>query len=167
MTTIIYSQGKMVSDSRAYSGGAFPLGEKTKIVKLSDGRLLGVSSNRVGMANLVKKWIEEGMSLDKPPIERNKDLFEAILADTNETYYINGEWSAVKIEAPYMAIGTGSEYALAAMLLGKDPEVALAVAIHLDVWSDYPIYEHHLIDDEVKVSEKESMKWHSDLDFLR
>lgn len=44
MTTIAYRNGVMAADTRAYSGGKLPIGTKTKIERLEDGTLLGVSS---------------------------------------------------------------------------------------------------------------------------
>lgn len=167
MTTIVYKDGKMLSDSRAYSGGSFPIGEKHKIQRLTDGRLLGVSSNRVGMSGIVAKWIEEDMPLDKPPMERNKDTFEAILVDADHLYYINGDWMPALVHTNYMAIGTGSEYALAALLLGNSPAVAIATAIKLDIWSDFPIYEFSLADTAVKTITEEDMKWDHNTPWLR
>lgn len=43
MTTVVYRDGVMAADSRAYAGYNTTLGSKSKIRKLADGTLLTIS----------------------------------------------------------------------------------------------------------------------------
>lgn len=141
MTTIAYRKGLMAADSRAYSGSAESVGIKDKVFKLIDGRLLGVSSNCLGIGVLVRDWILDGMKQDKVPLTRNKDDFDALLVSPDGTaFIINGLWMpSGPIKANYFSIGTGSHYAKAAMRLGCTAVQAVDIACELDIWSDLPI----------------------------
>jgi len=136
MTTVVFRNGVMAADRRAYSGDKVPVGSKTKIKRLKDGSLLGISSTVVGASATLEAWVEAGC-----PQPSNSDMqpehFELLLVRPNgEVFYTSGNLSlSGPLEADFFAIGTGSCYALGAMEMGAGPEHAVEIASRLDVWS--------------------------------
>lgn len=136
MTTIAYRDGKLAGDSRAYGGDKAPFGQKTKIHRLDDGTLFGASSNSVGADGLVRRWIEAGC----PPPESSTlmpETFEVLLVRPSGDLFFarnNLELSG-PIRAPFVAIGSGNQYALGAMSMGATAAQAVEAAIDLDVWT--------------------------------
>lgn len=143
MTTIVYKDGIMAADTRAFGFDKCPVGKKTKVYKLDDGRLIGVSTALIGIPNAVRKWANEGMKRDAIPmaIDREKVDFEAIIVSADGScVLLDGNWlPSDPVQSPYYAIGSGKEYALAALLLDCDAKRAVEVASKLDPWTSNDI----------------------------
>lgn len=140
MTTIAYKDGIMAADSRAYSGGARPIGAKVKVQRLKDGTLIGCSSNVAGGAETVRRWAEAGHPVDFA--EGLPATFTLMIAKpSGEVYYacdtlhVSGP-----LDAPFFSIGSGCEFAIGAMDFGACAVEAIRVACRQDVWSDLPIF---------------------------
>lgn len=136
MTTIAYKNGVLAADSRAYSGQRMPIGEKDKIHRLRDGSIFGVSTASVGGDALVRAWIEDGCR----PADKDQPIpgdFVLILVKPNgELFYAKDNLSLTgPLDAPYIAVGTGAEYAMGAMEMGADACTAVEVATRLDPFS--------------------------------
>lgn len=137
MTTVVYRDGVMAADSRAYSGDKVPIGFKTKIHRMADGTLLGVSTTSVGGDALIRRWVEGGCQ----PVTNDTlkpASFTALMVDpAGALFYANDnmEWSG-PLDAKFIAIGSGEQFALGAMHMGASAEEAIAAAIALDPWSD-------------------------------
>lgn len=137
MTTIVYRDGIMAADSRAYTGSRTPIGTKTKIRHLEDGTLVGVSSSIPGGGEAVLDWYLNGKpeSVDLPGsftllvVTANGQAFFA-----RDTAFVSGP-----IDAPYFAIGSGEEYALGALSMGASAVDAVRAGVKHDVWSGFPI----------------------------
>lgn len=138
MTTIVFRDGIMAADTRAYSGHPTPIGEKQKIYRLDDGSLLGVSTTKPGLSETFRNWINDGSDYDKVPINPGPDLnLTAILVNTKgEVYYYHDDvWPSGPIYAKYYAIGSGDQYAYGALSCGASAEAAVAVASQHDPWT--------------------------------
>jgi len=136
LTTIAYRNGVLAADRRAYGGDKVPFGLKTKIHELADGTLFGSSSCSVGADRLIRRWLEDGCPAPKSG-DLTPETFEAIVIRPNGDVYFacnNLELSG-PVEAEYVAIGSGNQYALGAMAMGAGPERAVEIASELDVWS--------------------------------
>lgn len=136
MTTIVYRDGVLVADRRAYSGDKKPIGAKTKIHRLEDGTLFGISSNNVGADSLLRRWIEGGCETAASD-QLKPDSFEMILIRPNgEVFFANGNLDLTgPLEAEYFAIGSGDHFALGALAMGASAVEAVKVASDLDIWS--------------------------------
>lgn len=136
MTTIVYRDGVLAADRRAYSGDKKPIGSKTKIHRLEDGTLFGVSSSNVGADSLLRRWIESGC-VTAATDQLKPDSFELIvIKPTGDVFYANGNLDLTgPLEAEYFAIGSGDHYALGALAMGASAEVAVQIASDLDIWS--------------------------------
>lgn len=140
MTVIVYSAGEMGSDSRAYSGGPSPIGNKCKVELLEDGTLLGVSSNKPGGSELVRRWYKEGC----PDEFKYKlpETFTLLAVKPDGTAYYADDFPLLSgpLTARHYAIGSGEKYALGALEAGCSIKEALSIACDLDVWSEKPLH---------------------------
>lgn len=138
MTTIVYRDGVMAADSRAYAGNKQPLGFKTKIFRLADGSLFGASSSKVGQCDKLRRMVEDRGT---ETIFDKEVAAQGILVKPNgDVFYFNDQdaWSG-PIQTDCAAIGSGEEYAMGALKMGASAEKAVQIAIECDVWSGGPI----------------------------
>lgn len=137
MTTVAWDGKTLAADSRCTSSGlAYNV---TKVWRLSDGRLFGATGT-MSYASAVKDWLNgegpkpEGVKeftgirirwgADSPVIE---------LCDENLCFY------AIEPELKQFALGSGRDYALAAMALGKSAAEAVELAARFDVYTGLPV----------------------------
>lgn len=136
MTTIVYRDGVLAADRRAYSGDRKPVGTKTKIHRADDGTLWGVSTNCVGGDAMLKRWVDAGC-----PAPSSDDLkpesFELLLVRPNgEVFLANGNLDLTgPLTADYYAAGSGDQYAMGALAMGASAVDAVRIASGLDIWS--------------------------------
>lgn len=139
MTTIAYRNGTMAGDGRALGFDSVSVGEKTKVFRFCDGTLIGVSSWSLGIPKAVRDWVEKGMDVSDIPVPRNDDNFEfeaLIVRKNGEAVLLDGNWlPSDPVKGEYYAIGSGKQYALAALVLGKSAKESVEVAAKLDVWT--------------------------------
>lgn len=145
MTTIVYRDGVMAADTRAYSGNKPPIGRKSKILQ-HNRELIGVSTRGVGVGPVVIDWYIAGMPGGPEALRAQLSLFDTaqgfqLLAARpgGEAIYMYDTALPVTVRAPYYAIGSGEEYALGALEMGATALEACLVACRLDVWSAEPI----------------------------
>jgi hypothetical protein len=131
----------MAADSRAYAGDKLPIGRKTKIRRLDDGTLVGVSSNKPGQSEAVADWYAAGARPEGAPKLDGDPSFRllAVAPDgrawlANDSFRLTGP-----LEAEFFAIGSGEEYAIGALLMGADAVRAAELACTVDVWSALPV----------------------------
>ncbi|MFG1247276.1 Ntn hydrolase family protein [Xanthobacter flavus] len=124
----------MAADRRAYSGDKLPVGEKTKIERLSDGSLLGASTGTPGYAEHFRRLVEERGVTGVYPADMK---VQALLVRPNgEVFYFkDGEAFSGPLEGPFFAIGSGAEYATGALMAGVSATRAVKIACECDVWS--------------------------------
>ena len=135
MSTIVYRDGIMAADTRAFAGYNLPIGTKTKIRFAPTGALVGVSTSKPGMSEAFMNWI-----CDDGPEPAEYDLQAMIVEQTGEIYYYRGSlMPAGPLEADFMAIGSGAEAALGAMHMGATAEQAVEIAAKTDVWTAPPV----------------------------
>lgn len=141
MTTIAYRNGVMAADSRAYSGDKVPIGSKAKIHRLDDGGLLGITSTVVGLPERFVEFVNSGLDPSYKEGAPDDPHLSALWVKPNgDVMYFAGWLPTGPVIADYYAIGSGEQYALAAMCLGYGPEAAVTVACEFDIWSAEPIH---------------------------
>lgn len=139
MTTIVYRDGVMAADSRAYAGDKQPIGFKRKIHKLDDGTMIGATSVWPGAGEGIIEWWKAGCPKDfKLP-----DSFTMLAVKANgEVYYAsNSPFVSGPLSGDWWAIGSGEQYAAGALAMGATPYVAVAIASDLDAWTGGEIHE--------------------------
>jgi ATP-dependent protease HslVU (ClpYQ) peptidase subunit len=134
MSVVVYKDGRMAADSRAYSGSTHPIGNKRKIHRLKDGSLLGITSNQVGIAESFRDWLDDGAN--REAAVPHEPSFNAIHVKPNGDVYLydDGYAPSGPIKADFYAIGSGGQYAYGAMTVGVEVEEAVSVAIKCDIW---------------------------------
>lgn len=138
MTTIAYRFGVLAADTRAYGGDRRPLGQKTKIRALESGELIGCSSPVPGTGEAVMDWYASGMTpKHRPDVEQNF-TFIAVSPDGTARVMVDSFNLTGPIVAEFFAIGSGEDYALAAMSMGADAMKAVEVAAIHDVFTSAP-----------------------------
>jgi len=136
MTTIAYRNGLMAGDTRAYSGSKYPIGRKSKIKRLQNGTLIGVSSTTPGGGEYVANWYEtQDSSLILP------DAFSLLAVHLNGDVFFATDHKMLSgpLKADFFAIGSGCDFALGAMEMGASAQKAVEVSCYFDVWSDLPV----------------------------
>lgn len=138
MTTIAYRNGIMAADSRAYSGDRRPIGSKEKVKRLSNGGLFAATSVKPGLSERFFRLVDStGVTSD---FSEDFDITALVVLPSGEVYYYAGSKSfSGPLTGEYFAIGSGEDYAMAAMEMGAGPERAVEVATKFDVFSAPPV----------------------------
>jgi ATP-dependent protease HslVU (ClpYQ) peptidase subunit len=128
--TVIAWDGKTLAADRMMemNGGKFPI---TKIRRLPDGTLIG-SAGDTPRAMQIVEWIENGCVAGKLPAVQG-DMYARALhirSDGKAVLYANNDQPII-VEQPFMAIGSGQDYANTAMYLGHGARQAVAIASEL------------------------------------
>ena len=111
-----------------------------KISRLPDGSLFGGAG---GLADIlkVKAWASNKYKGDAPDIS-DKASFECLHVCTDgTTWLIDDDLEPMRFTDAFLALGTGSQFAQAAMYLGRSPREAVEVAAQFDPSTSLPIDE--------------------------
>lgn len=140
MTTIAYRGGILAADKQAWLGrGETGHTTKTKIRRLKDGSLIGVSSAIVGAGDVLMDWIDAGGDYADRPVVEMRDLvndfaiLQALPSGTMKVWL--DSFQPTVITAEFHAIGSGSSYALGAMARGAFAVEAVGIACQYDNFS--------------------------------
>lgn len=131
MTCIAWDGKTLAADKRAVHGGM--IFTVTKIFRVYD-RLVAASGD-FDRINESVAWFKAGADPEKmPPYARDNTDFVAMLVIEADGTILKYERSAIpfKIESPFFAVGSGRDYAMAAMHLGHTAAKAVEVACALD-----------------------------------
>jgi len=128
--TVIAWDGKTLAADRMMemNGGKFPI---TKIRRLLDGALIG-SAGDTPRAMQLAEWVEGGCVAGQLPAPQG-DMYARLLhirLDGKAVLYANNDQPIV-VEQPFMAIGSGQDYANTAMYLGHGARQAVAITSEL------------------------------------
>lgn len=140
MTTVAWDGRTLAADSRSTSGG-MPW-ECTKAVRLADGRLFA-GSGSAEECEAVREWLEHGG--EKPTV---KD-FVGILIENGKCFRLEDKLIKLSVESSFHAVGSGRDYAMAAMHYGKTAREAVELACLYDVYTAGPVHELTQVSAEV------------------
>ncbi|HEX5126493.1 MAG TPA: hypothetical protein VFW00_07110 [Rhodocyclaceae bacterium] len=129
MTVICWDGKTLAADKRVSFGTS--ISTTTKIHRIN-GMLVGCAGVAANGASCIQ-WVRDGMDRSQYPAVQKDDPCSllVILADGTIHYYSKTADPLV-IECKTFAIGSGSEFADAALYLGKTAREAVEVAIALD-----------------------------------
>lgn len=137
MTTIVYRDGILAADTRAYAGDAKPIGKKQKIHQTRYG-FVGVSTPAPGFAEELVAWFKADIDkrFDAEP-NPNGRTFEAIeITPEGVFFYHDNMTPSGPLDAEFIAIGSGDQYALGALEAGATATQAVEIASRLDAWTN-------------------------------
>ena len=131
MTIIAWDGKTLAADKRAIYGSN-KCGKVTKIFRW-EGGLCGASGSMEQGMQLVS-WLQKGADPEEfPEFEEKENEFLVVHNDGRVAYYESTP-TPLWFENDFQAIGSGKEYALAAMYMGQDAAKAVEVACALDAY---------------------------------
>lgn len=141
MTTIATDGRIMAADGRACRGDTLVADKVRKIDRLSDGSLLGVSG-RASTQSQMAAWLN---GKGKFPAEAGDWSALHVRPDGIRLYSSDGGEAFVVVDAP-AAIGSGSDFALGAMMARMGPLDAVRLAAKRDLFTGGALIEERLDD---------------------
>ena len=115
---------------------------ETKVFRIESDRgvcLLGGCGDE-GDVIAVVEWVRKG----RPDAERPKcepDSFTGILIEASGRYRLDSKLYPLKLMEPFHAVGSGRDFAMAAMHLGRSAKEAVGLACYYDVYTSGTITE--------------------------
>lgn len=146
MTTIAFDGTTLAADSLCHAGG-MRLGAVTKLWRMPDGRLFAGCGD-TAIVELVRQWLENGQDPARRPTILHEQGFNGLLITPaqprqNRTppliHQLDEHLAPMDIASPFYALGSGREYAVAAMAAGASAAAAVDIAIRFDVYSGPPV----------------------------
>ena len=142
MTTIAMSvhDGKLhlCADTLVTQGSA-RVGYTSKIFRIGNG--LAAISGELSACHDALAWVRRGAKAKARPVWADAVAFEVLwVRSLLDIQVIDHTFHLMPVGVPYTA-GSGSEYAMAALRLGKTAREAVALAIELDCFSGGNINE--------------------------
>jgi hypothetical protein len=142
MSTVVYCRGAMVADTQAYLGPKRPAHAKmSKLCRLPCGGMAGAATSEVGLVELLLDWAAKGCDPHSHSIPINSS-FELLVVEGGPNgglkLFYNSPYP-VKLTADYMAIGSGSAYALGALSQGCGAQDAVLAAAKFDQFTNATI----------------------------
>jgi ATP-dependent protease HslVU (ClpYQ) peptidase subunit len=129
VTCIVWDGKTLAADKRVSFGTAFSV--TTKIHRIG-GMLIGCSGGAAKAASCVQ-WVRDGMDRAKyPEAQKNDPCGLLVILANGAIHYYTETPDPLVIESKSFGIGSGSEYADAAIYLGKTAREAVEVACALD-----------------------------------
>jgi hypothetical protein len=139
MTTIACNREEMACDSRSsYDGGEFFTCDD-KIERIGDS-LVGCAGKFSSIFKFLA-WFRN-QSAERP--EMDDEDFTAVVLNRKGIWIYDGTTYPSRVAQTSFAIGSGSQGAFAAMLCGKSPSEAVAIAIKCDKHSGGPVRQFSL-----------------------
>ena len=142
MTTICYHAASktMAADTQATSGNRKL--RCSKVRQMADGGLLGGAGNWAHICK-VQRWAEAGFTdKTRPDFGGDGAEFECLIVKGDGTIYLlDDQMELMPFSDGNFAIGSGGDYALAAMDCGKSPADAVRVASKFDAATSEPVEE--------------------------
>lgn len=163
MTTIIATRDAIYSDGMITVGDRVDSVNFNKVRKI-EGYLVG-GAGRLSSILTFFSWMEErikaerlseelpSLDFDNDP-EKDDEEFTALVVHPDGEIYLhegNDPSRAYPIDTEYYAVGSGSDYALAALDAGATPEAAMDVAKFRDAFSGGATFSEHIPPEEKKV----------------
>lgn len=125
MTVIAWDGKTLAADKRAVNCGLSRT--VTKISRNRNGELLGVTGDfAAGLA--LRAWYEAGANAKEFPDLKGDTATLVVVSRTGVRLYESGGPWPVCIEDAFFAAGSGRDFALAAMELGRNASQAVALA---------------------------------------
>lgn len=136
MTTIAYRDGIMAADTKISTEELY-FADMPCIRKVQD-MLIGACGNVDLVEWFLRTWNRDSLNninIDHPvaKLEGEKDQhFEALVVTPESAYYITPKLIATKVDAKYLALGSGQLIAYGAMYMGANAAKAVEAAITHD-----------------------------------
>lgn len=128
MTVIAYRDGVLAADKKSTWAS---LGHTTtKIRRMRDGSIAGCTGDSAICRELLD-WYDAGAEPDRYPDRKSTSNMLLINRD-HRVLFFDGSPTPIEFEDPWVAMGSGRDYAIAAMHLGCSAKQAVDVACIYD-----------------------------------
>lgn len=126
MTVVAWDGRTLAADRRSNSNGL--IGTVTKVRRI--GPLLCAGCGEYSAILAMLEWIENGrVTADLPAAQNSKDDWACMLViDGARILKYDRGHLPMHLEVPFYAVGTGRDFAIAAMHLGKSASEAVEIA---------------------------------------
>ena len=140
MSVIAWDGKTLAADKRSVCSGIAATTTKIRRI-VHDGCTTGSGTSEVlawtgdqDAGEMLAKWYSDGADPEKwPEFPKDKDMWcRLIVADGNGARFYERMPIAVRVEDAFMAWGSGRDFALAAMYLGKSAREAVKIACVFD-----------------------------------
>lgn len=129
MTCIAWDGKTLAADKRVSFGAS--ISTTTKIHRI-DGMLVGCAGGAAQGVSCIQ-WVRDGMDRSQYPAAQKEDPCSLLIIQPNGAiHYYSKTPDPLMVDDKTFAIGSGSEYAEAALYLGKTAREAVEVAIALN-----------------------------------
>lgn len=135
MTTIAWDGRTLAADTRNTNGNTAWCGEK--LHRLADGRLFAGCSD-AGAVIAAVEWLNDP-SQGKPQIDKETGFCGLLVKRDGSVWYVDRYLAPQRVSQPFIAAGSGRDFAMAAMHLGKSAVDAIEVAAEFDIYTGGPI----------------------------
>lgn len=135
MTTVVYRNGVLASDSGVYDRGV-RCGAAQKAARSPNGWVGGVTGC-LGDCSTFLDWLKSGMEGEAPAF-KDEDSEAILVSPSGAIEWLGHGGKRFPIEAEYYALGSGFAVAMGAMEAGADAVLAIHVACKLDVYTSPP-----------------------------
>ena len=158
MTTIVYRDGILAADTRAYSGDRSPIGQKQKIFQVtnSDGTTssVGISTPHPGFSEEIKAWFLNDKNPDfRPELAGRGFSALEILNDGTVLFYNDNFTASGPLTADWFAIGSGQDFAIGALEMGATAQQAVVASAKNDAWTGGVVQHIIVLEQPAEISE--------------
>jgi len=129
MTTIATDGRTMAGDGRGHCRGTVITDDDRKVTRLPDGRIVGCCGSHSD-ASVFIDWLENGG--EHPKLD--EDFGALVLMKTGAVEWYSGRPRPMTPQLP-TAIGSGMDMAIGAMIAGRFPGEAVAIAAQRDIYT--------------------------------
>lgn len=127
MTTIAANRKEMAGDRKVTDDDThFP---SKKIYRVGEA-IVGAAGTGPAISKFLK-WLRKGDLDTKPKFDKDDELAALVLTPAGLFVY-GADLEPEEVDAPFYAVGSGKQSALASMHLGCDPKKAVEVACLVD-----------------------------------
>lgn len=158
MTTVAIKDGVIAADTRMSANGGL-MGYTSKLAVSKDGWLAGAAGQMWAVATFLE-WVKRralGPAIKRYGVIKSDPIENWITSETGALLlspqgdiYIHQGKSPVRVQTPFVAEGSGREYAIGAMQMGASARDAVWVAMQWDAYTSGSIEEASISDPVVK-----------------
>lgn len=142
MTTIAFKDGWLAADTRV-SENDIIAGQMTKIVTLPTGEMMAGCGTVSTIHECFDWFLRKPRSAKSQLPSLYEDTSIIIIDAQGRVAEHTASGIVAKIHAPFLAWGTGKDFALGAMAAGKSAAAAIEIACQFDVYSAAPVEAFH------------------------
>jgi len=136
LTTIAWDGRALCADRQLTTSGV--RFQTTKAHRLNDGSLFA-SCGELDLNATVRLYLNGGC--EKPIIDKDSDFDGILIKPDGTAWMLNKRLVPIAIESSHFSTGSGRDFALIALRMGKTARQAVEMASELDIWTGMGVTE--------------------------